>query len=313
MLCLQAEQEFTTTRQPQSKPTQTRYTGHSRGRNTAVEGTHHGDRELSATRKHDSQQRDTLWRLAKKFTRFVEFCIVLHNRNTCALGTIKRASMHQMITSGISELTATAWQLSGLSPSPCVRFRLVQTMGDEWLIGVALCLIGAAATCLGMNMQKLSHLRNDALPPEQQRKYIAQKTWVAGFLVFFVGQLLNLGSLGFAPQSLLAVLSSFALVCNIFFANCLLKVRVGVFHFLCGGVVVSHMCACNVSCRKQSTGATSQQQLSLWVVVYWWSCLARQSPNDTRWRTCCHSLRLLHSWCMLRSLAPFFFSLSCST
>lgn len=107
-----------------------------------------------------------------------------------------------------------------------------------WLVGVGLCLTGAAGTCLGMNMQKLSHLRNDALPEKEQKGYVQQKAWVAGFAVFTVGQLLNLASLSFASQSLLATLSSFALVCNVFFAPCLLHEPVNWRHFMATVVII---------------------------------------------------------------------------
>ena len=132
-------------------------------------------------------------------------------------------------------------------------------MPAQWLIGVGLCLAGAAGTCLGMNMQKLSHLRNDALPPEQQKRYVAQKAWLAGFGVFTIGQLLNLASLSFATQSLLATLSSFALVCNVLFAPCLLKV--GALVRLPCGIPCAHSSACLrcwrvTCCRNLSTGAT---------------------------------------------------------
>lgn len=184
---------------------------------------------------------------------------------------------------------------------------------DEWLIGVALCLVGAAGTCLGMNLQKFSHMRNEEKPAEEQRMYLYQKTWIAGFLVFTVGQTLNLGSLGFAPQALLAVLGSFGLVCNVIFAPLLLKERTTHVHVLATLVIIGGSVLVVLSSPKSPQVYTLTELENnfkqddfivyaaitgpaLAVAIGWWACHSKHANTGV---VCAFIAALLGSYSLL--------------
>jgi drug/metabolite transporter (DMT)-like permease len=96
---------------------------------------------------------------------------------------------------------------------------------SEWAAGILLCLAGAAATNLGLTLQKRSFLNNDACSPSKQRAAGKQPLWLGGLFVFLIGQLLNLLAFGYTSQALAATLGSFSLVTNGVFAPCLLRER----------------------------------------------------------------------------------------
>eukprot|EP00929_Paragymnodinium_shiwhaense_P009055 TRINITY_DN113091_c0_g1_i1.p1 TRINITY_DN113091_c0_g1~~TRINITY_DN113091_c0_g1_i1.p1 ORF type:complete len:402 (+),score=41.25 TRINITY_DN113091_c0_g1_i1:87-1292(+) len=95
-------------------------------------------------------------------------------------------------------------------------------MGQSWELGVALAVLGASLISLGLNVQKLSVLKNGALPAEQQRLYYRQCLWQAGFSLFLLGNVLNFLAMGFAPASVLAPLGSVSIAANAVFARLIL-------------------------------------------------------------------------------------------
>ena len=98
-------------------------------------------------------------------------------------------------------------------------------MPPQWLLGVLLCLCGAAFTNLGLTLQKLSFLRTDALhpPPSPSPPACCQPLWLLGFSIFLVGQVGGMIAMGFSSQSVVATLGSFSLVTNCIFAPLILK------------------------------------------------------------------------------------------
>ena len=86
--------------------------------------------------------------------------------------------------------------------------------GDAlWVVGVLLCLAGGVMLNFGINLQKLALLRLD--------DYLKSPHWLGGLVLYAFGNLMQVGALGFASQTLLAPIGSFALVSNIFIAHCL--------------------------------------------------------------------------------------------
>ena len=69
----------------------------------------------------------------------------------------------------------------------------------------------------------MSHINNLKKPIEEQGSSYMSYTWVLGFTIFFLGQLLNMFSLGLASQVLTSVLGSFSLVANCVFSPLILK------------------------------------------------------------------------------------------
>ena len=95
-------------------------------------------------------------------------------------------------------------------------------MGEsEFIMGFLLAFGGGTLANLGMNIQKLSHKRDDAKPPSSRTMYAKRPLWLFGFLLFFGGQLSLLGSLAFADQATCSVLGTLALVSNAVFARLL--------------------------------------------------------------------------------------------
>ena len=108
------------------------------------------------------------------------------------------------------------------SGRPLFQAAQARIMGEgEFLVGFLLAFGGGTLANLGMNIQKLSHKRNDALPAAQRRNYVKRPLWAFGFLLFFAGQLSLLASLGFADQTTCSVLGTLALVMNAVFARLL--------------------------------------------------------------------------------------------
>lgn len=102
-----------------------------------------------------------------------------------------------------------------------------------WALGLALAVCGYTCCGAGMNLIKLSHVKAAGAPPSlvstrwNRRGSAAQarSLWLAGYAMNGVGACFNLAGLRFAAQSLLAPLSSVALVANLLFATAILGER----------------------------------------------------------------------------------------
>ena len=120
-------------------------------------------------------------------------------------------------------------------------------MGDyRWIIGVCLAAVSSVISNLGLNFQKLTHVRlqqkaEAELLLEQQKEktvtksrfvtrfnkykhkdktepYAKQPLWILGFGLVWLGSILDFAALGFAAQTIIAPLGSLTLVTNTFFA-----------------------------------------------------------------------------------------------
>lgn len=101
-----------------------------------------------------------------------------------------------------------------------------------WSIGLGCALVGYSACGLGLNLIRLSHVKSNPPatlhPTRWNRKSSAKHSraiWALGYLLQLAGGALNLCALRFAAQSLIAPLSSVALVVNLLFATALLGER----------------------------------------------------------------------------------------
>lgn len=116
-------------------------------------------------------------------------------------------------------------------------------MGQDWVIGVIINVIGSISINMGTNLLKYSHthpklrqatgskdyaaaqnLHPDELPEltEEEKKY-SKKIWVFGLSIFVAGSIFNFISFGYAAQSLLAALGSVQFVSNVVFGRFILK------------------------------------------------------------------------------------------
>mmetsp|Transcript_39676 Transcript_39676/g.95848 ORF Transcript_39676/g.95848 Transcript_39676/m.95848 type:complete len:456 (-) Transcript_39676:173-1540(-) len=89
--------------------------------------------------------------------------------------------------------------------------------GTFWL-GVGLSLCGSLSSATGLACQRLSHKRNNALPPEEQVRSSRQWLNLLGVFLLFVESLFDLTSFGFAPASILSCMGAMTLVFNMMLA-----------------------------------------------------------------------------------------------
>lgn len=102
-----------------------------------------------------------------------------------------------------------------------------------WAVGFALAVCGYTCCGAGMNLIKLSHVKVTGAPANlsstrwNRRGSLSQARglWFAGYAVNAIGACFNLLGLRFAAQSLIAPLSSVALVANLLFATIILGER----------------------------------------------------------------------------------------
>mmetsp|Transcript_77390 Transcript_77390/g.187386 ORF Transcript_77390/g.187386 Transcript_77390/m.187386 type:complete len:399 (+) Transcript_77390:230-1426(+) len=112
---------------------------------------------------------------------------------------------------------------------------------EDWIVGVVIRLVGAAALNLGMVLMKASHAdeAKRGASGEKQRSCLRQSKWLSGLVVLICGHLLTFASLSFASQGLVAVLGSFSLVTNVPFSAFLLKERFHAGHGASVGLLVA--------------------------------------------------------------------------
>ncbi len=82
-------------------------------------------------------------------------------------------------------------------------------MGYQWVIGVILGTFASIISNLGLNLQKLSHIRLKDKSEEDKKSYFKQPIWVLGISLVILGSLADFVALGFGAQSVIAPLGSF--------------------------------------------------------------------------------------------------------
>lgn len=102
-------------------------------------------------------------------------------------------------------------------------------------VGIALAIFSAILRNIGLSLQKLAHLREHTRLQEEAtfgtRVSLSNSTtscfqrplWLTGLVLMVGSGIGDFLSLGFAPQSIIAPLSSFTLVANVFLAPIILK------------------------------------------------------------------------------------------
>ncbi len=97
------------------------------------------------------------------------------------------------------------------------------SLENLWFVGVILATLASFVSNLGLNLQKLLHLRNEGKPVEIRDNYYKFGLWWLGLSLIVVGALADFAALTFAPQSLVAPLGSLTLVSNIILSPIILK------------------------------------------------------------------------------------------
>eukprot|EP00475_Leptophrys_vorax_P007342 TRINITY_DN1464_c0_g1_i1.p1 TRINITY_DN1464_c0_g1~~TRINITY_DN1464_c0_g1_i1.p1 ORF type:complete len:416 (+),score=79.82 TRINITY_DN1464_c0_g1_i1:78-1250(+) len=96
------------------------------------------------------------------------------------------------------------------------------SLGKYWYVGVMLSLLGALFSTFGYMLQRWSHQRNDALPPERRLPPFRQWPNIIGVIFLGLEAVFEALSLDFAAESLIASLASVAVVLNLVLAPRLL-------------------------------------------------------------------------------------------
>lgn len=110
--------------------------------------------------------------------------------------------------------------------------------GTFWL-GVSLSLAGSLCSAIGLACQRLSHKRNNALPPEQQLRSSRQWLNLLGVFLLFIESLFDMASFGFAPASILSCMGAMTLVFNMMLAPLLCRESVSKRDIAVNGIVFS--------------------------------------------------------------------------
>lgn len=96
---------------------------------------------------------------------------------------------------------------------------------EEWIFGSLLCLIASAISNLGLTFIKVSHIDLEASTKNimSVKNLPFHPTWEFAFIVFVIGQVLNMMAMAYCSPALSAVLGSFSLITNGFFSSIFLK------------------------------------------------------------------------------------------
>jgi len=115
-----------------------------------------------------------------------------------------------------------------------------------WLFGVFLSIIASILSNLGVNLQKLSMMKESSnRAANEKRSYVFQPMWQIGLLTLIIGSVGDFAALGFAPQSLMTPVGGFTLVCNAVFAHYFLsehltrKDKIGTMNIILGIIVLA--------------------------------------------------------------------------
>lgn len=101
-----------------------------------------------------------------------------------------------------------------------------------------LLVIGASfISCLGTNMQKLSHNMNETLPREQRVPMHKSWRWWIGIVCMIAGSLMDMAALPFVPMSRVAALGASGMVANVIITPLFLKERL-TRHDLAGSTII---------------------------------------------------------------------------
>lgn len=86
------------------------------------------------------------------------------------------------------------------------------------LAGCLLAVGGNLLISISLNVQKYSHMKNEALQLANQRHYTKDPFWWVGLALMVLGEIGNFSAYGFAPASLVAPLGSTTVIANMILA-----------------------------------------------------------------------------------------------
>lgn len=107
-----------------------------------------------------------------------------------------------------------------------------------WVVGVLLACLASLISNIGLNLQKLLHIKNAHKTDEEKKQYYKHSLWWLGLGLVIAGSVADFAALFFAPQAVIAPLGSLTLVSNTVFAPILLKEKIGLRDIIGTGMIV---------------------------------------------------------------------------
>jgi len=92
-------------------------------------------------------------------------------------------------------------------------------------MGTIMVILASFVSVCGVNLQKMAHNRNQALPREARKPMGKDWLWWCGMVLMFGGSLLDLIALPFVPQSRVSALGAAGIVANVVITPLFLKER----------------------------------------------------------------------------------------
>jgi uncharacterized membrane protein len=133
-------------------------------------------------------------------------------------------------------------------------------LSNLWFLGVILATLSCFISNLGLNLQKLLHLRNQSKASNIREGYHKFALWWLGLLLIVFGAIADFAALTFAPQSLVAPLGSLTLVSNIILSPIILKEVVTTRDIIATLTIVSG-CIVAVAFASHDNGVHQLEQL----------------------------------------------------
>ena len=134
-----------------------------------------------------------------------------------------------------------------------------------WLMGPFLSMSGSVLSNMGVNLQKLSMMKESkSAVVSKKRTYFFQPMWLFGLICVIVGSVGDLTALGFAPQSLVAPIGGFTLVCNAGFAKVFLGERMGIRDWTGTGLIIVGIVILAVFGSKAETSFSLEQLIDMY-------------------------------------------------
>lgn len=103
-------------------------------------------------------------------------------------------------------------------------------------IGVLAAIVGSMILAIGMNVQRLAHLKLQRRGLSSN--FIFDRTWQLGLIIFIFGNFGDAVALAFAPQSVVTPLGCFSLVANIISARLILGEQIGLQTGIGSGIII---------------------------------------------------------------------------
>eukprot|EP00659_Diplonema_papillatum_P013419 gene13419-20673_t len=128
---------------------------------------------------------------------------------------------------------------------------------NAW-VGTLMIITASFVTCFGLNMQKLSHNRNEVLPDGERVPMYMSWRWLLGFCIMIMGSVIDTSALPYVTMSRVAALGATGMVANIIVTPVFLGEKLTK-HDLIGGttIVIGTTLAC-ISGSSSSPRDTSE-------------------------------------------------------